>query len=214
MNDWPATKSKRVFGDKMLNQPKKIIWITITTLAMVLFSYALVNYFKQHGGEVVPVTKNRRDFSPKIELQISNPITIVPSSDGTIDTQNWPVYKSADLGFEIKYPTGWGIKRLYSTYVEGEIVFLAFSPVPEDFFISINILTTPFAKVVESESGKNLISTKTVTTSGISLISQITKGNPLNPDTSYVFYRDNYTYIMRGPLDLMHAMLATFSFIS
>jgi hypothetical protein len=185
--------------------------ILFTALALIIILYALMNSLRQN--EKLPTVKNRKDFSPKTEVEITNPIAVIPKRDGFIDTQNWPVYRGEDLGFEIRYPTGWGIKRLYSVYAKDEIVFLIFSPVPYDFSAGISILNTPFEKVVESESSKNLISTEKINIGELGSVLQITRANSYDEDVSFVFQHGNYTYVMRSSSDLGRAMLATLTFI-
>ena len=189
--------------------------ILFFALALFVLLYALVNHLRER--EIPNLTtsnvNNYRDFSPKIEVPITDPIVITPEHDGSINTRDWPVYKGEDLGFEIRYPTGWGIKRLYSPYIKDEIVFLTFSPVPEDFFVGISISNTPFEKAVESESSKNLISTEEINVVGLGSVLRITRTNSFDSDVSYVFRRGNYTYVMRASPDLGRAMLATLTFI-
>ena len=190
-------------------------FILFTALALFVIIYALMNSLRQ-GGVAPPPTStnnNRRDFSPKTEVQITDPISIAPKPDGSINTQNWPVYRSTDLGFEIKYPTGWGIKKAYSN--EKDVVFsLYFSSVPHDFFVNLTIFTTPLNQIIESESGQNPISVKTIALGNVKSVLQIKRGEKSNPEVSYIFQRGVYTYVMRGLSDLERAMLATLVFIS
>ncbi len=185
--------------------------ILFLALALIVILYAVVNNPKEDNN--VSIIKNRKDFSPEIEVEINNPITVTPNSNGLIDTKNWPTYKSDDFGFQIKYPTGWGIEKLYSQYSKDEIVFLTFSPVYEDFFVGISISNTPFEEVVKSESSEDLISTKNINIGRIGSVLQITRDNPYESDVSYVFRHGDYTYAMRTSSDLGPAMLATLIFV-
>ena len=196
-----------------MTRSKKVILFLAIALIVVL--YALANHLRQ-GGVVLPLTStnnNRRDFSPKTEVEIADPISITPKPDGSIDTRNWPVYKGEDLGLEIKYPIGWGVKRLYSPYVKDEIVFLTFSPVPYDFLVGISISNTLFEKAIESESSKKLISTEKINIEGLGSVLQITRANSFDEDVSFIFQHGNYTYVMHASSDLGRAMLATLVFI-
>lgn len=199
-----------------MSKTKKFTLVFI--IAIIVLLYAVVNNLGKNTSivDTVPISTApiRRDFSPKVEVQITNPINVVTKRDGSIDTQNWPVYQSADLGLEIKYPTGWGVKWLRSLANKDELVFLTFSPVPEDFFVGISISNIAFEEAVKLESEKNLISTEKINIGTIGPVLQITRFNPHDDsDVSYVFKRGNYTYIMRSSSDLGQAMLATLSFI-
>ena len=186
-------------------------FILFTTLALIVILYALMNSLRE-GVKASP-TKVRKDFSPEIEVEINNPINIIPASDGLIDTRNWSIYKSDDFGFQIKYPTGWGIEKIYSPYTKNETLFLTFSNPSEDFFVGITISNTPFEEVVESESNEDLFSTEKLNIRGIGSVVQITRANPYESDVSFVFQRGDYTYTMRSSPDLGRVMLATLTFI-
>ena len=186
--------------------------VLFLALVIIVLLYTVMSDLKEDND--VPVIKDLKDFSPKTEVEINNPITITPNSNGLIDTKDWPIYENDDFGFQIKYPTGWGIEKIYSPYTKSETLFLTFSNPPEDFFVGITISNTPFEEVVESEKGGDyLISTEKFNTKGIGSVLQITKTSSYESDVIFVFHYGDNTYAMRSSPNLGRAMLATLTFI-
>jgi len=119
-----------------MTRPKKIVWIVIIILAIILLAYVLFFDSRVIQNKKVPTRNYPTNPNSKYEIPISlSPMSIEEAEASSVLSQ-WPTYRNEKFGFSIKYPPGWGVTN---EEFPGDVWFISFRQSPHDFVFGISI---------------------------------------------------------------------------
>ncbi|MBI2100925.1 MAG: hypothetical protein HYT47_02815 [Candidatus Vogelbacteria bacterium] len=148
---------------------KFLILVTVLFLLFAAFQIYRQNQWLRVMDSLGSPTINDSKIVKTEEIQISDPIEVKPDPiTGEINTNDWPIYRNETLGFEIKYPNGWGIIHLERKKDRSH--YFAIKSVSHDADVGLGVIAAEtaegeIARVIE-EDRDNLLSQEPILIAG------------------------------------------------